>query len=434
MSNNGLGDIGALLNYIGRQNAANLPNFSPIQPGMTSSLVSGAFSPETMFASGSFSPQALQGAIDSAYQQLLNKYNQELSRITAVPFEATFGSLSINSDQLYSPGTEIGELMRDAVNSIALGQRTAAQALDDINKGISSGVVPADVANYVGKIGDDLKRIEERELPQYRQAIQKYQYDAQQQLANAGLMEPTRQDARMKVYSDLGVPQMALLPDPTEQFQLDPYMFADQELVSRYKNMAQAGGERLGSIVTGALPAAERQAAREARWLSPERITAGIEARKKATAAGEKAKRDFLGNNVPKSDRGFFQKGLDLLGEDRLLGWTVGGPNRDDFLLAPIKAEAEKRFTSAYEKALANELSKYKPKTAEQIVMASPGAREANKQRLVGEAALRVLAGGTAPRVAKAQAFLANAGITPFSQAMNQILLNAQAAGTKVKK
>jgi hypothetical protein len=436
MSDNGLGDIGALLSYIGRQNAASTPNFAPVRPGMTSSLISGAFSPETMFASGSFSPQALQGAIDSTYQQLLNQYNQELSRITAVPFEATFGSLSINSDQLYAPGTEIGELMRDAVNSIALGQATAADALQAINTGISNGSVPADVASYIGKIGDDLKRLEERELPSYRQAIQKYQYDAQQKLANAGLMEPTRQDARMKVYSDLGVPQMALLPDPTEQFQLDPYMFLDPKKVSRYQGMAETGTQQMADIATRNAADIQRRATQGEEISMRNRRDV---ASNKAVTAAERAKQEYLSKNIPKDDRDLISKGLDFLGGNLKfgLGDLFGGDKRKKEL-ERIGAEAQKRYDMVYQQTMNKEMGKYKPKTAERVAMesilATPDGREAVKQKFVGEAVLRVMAGGNAPRVAKAQTFLANAGITPYSQAMNQILLNAQAAGTKPRK
>ena len=436
--NSGLADLGRLLQVVAGQNTAMLPNFQTVTPGLTSSLISGAFSPETMFASGMFTPEALNSAIDSKYNQLTNQYNQEVQKLMAVPFDATFNSLSINRDPVYAQGTEIGELMRDAVESIALGQATASSALQAINTGISNGTVPAEVAQYVGKIGDDLEELEKNELPSYRDAIAKYQYDAEQKLASAGLTMPTRQDARVQFYKDLGMPQLALLPDPTQQYELDPLMFADPKLVQDIQGQTERGTSAMENVLTQLAPTIQRQSTQ---GVEMARRTAQDVARNKASAAAEKAKQEFLTRSMPKDTRDLLTKGLDLIGEDRILGPFVGGSSRKKEVAA-VNEKAQKEYDAVFNRIYANEMSKFKvpsqrvitEREVNKLAAADPRIKQARNEKIMGEMAMRVLQGRNAPKVAQAQTFLANAGITPFNQAMNQLLANAAAQGTKVKK
>ena len=163
-----LGGLANLLQSIAAQNTNMFPQLSSLPPGLTGANIKNAFTPEVLFASGMMGGQSFQPMIDNVYNEMVADYNRQVEKLTALPWEATFQSLDFNADPVYAQGTEIGELFRDAVDGITAGNLTASQALENINNAISSGAVPAETAQYVGKIGDDLATFEERDLPSYR--------------------------------------------------------------------------------------------------------------------------------------------------------------------------------------------------------------------------------------------------------------------------
>jgi hypothetical protein len=347
---------------------------------------------------------------------MLADYNQQVQRLTALPFEATFDSLSFNRKPLYAAGTEIGELMRDAIDAIASGTQTAAGALESINNGIASGVVPAEVADSIGEIGTDLTNFADKELPAYEKALAKYKYDSAQSLANAGITEPTQQDARLKFFKDLGVPQMALLPDPSEKYKVDPTMFMDQKVldkIGRIKNEASKTIAAEESRLYGDLK-------REEGWAQRTRRLGNV-------LAGAQQARDKALGGAPaevKDTRSWWQKGFNKIAQGPY------GPQAP--FAAPAKTGTNEVGQRAFEEYLASNL----PKVAQgrTVYDLSPRAKEARNKTLAAEGAMRILAKGAQPEVLKAETLLANAGLTPYQQAVNQILANAAAMQTKLKK
>lgn len=420
-----LGIDPSVLMYVASQNAAS--NFSTLPIGVSGATAGNVFNPETMLLTGAFNPAQFTAAIDSKYNQMLMDYQSKVNRAIQRPYEATLGSIGLD-ETFYSPSSEIGELMQDAVNSIAMGEQTAAGALDRINSVIDT--LPPEVAANIDRISNDLTQFEEKDLPRYRDAVKKYEYDAAQAMANLGISEPTRQDAKLEFYSDLGMPQLALLPDPTEQYQIDPFIFAKPEEAERRRKAIAKSEE---TIAGETAKFSKELAAEQGIFGQIRRIQ---DVGRRAHSNAEKAKQDWLSKNAPKDTRNFFQRGLDDLAGGAFTFGPFGGK---PFGGGPSKSSIDKANAKAqeiYDRVYSREMSKAKPYVTQggkKIADLSPAARAARDEKLKNEMYLRIVAGITKPKAAAAQAALANAGITPWQQAMNQMLLNAQAMSTKLK-
>ena len=410
-----LGIDPSVLSYIALQN--NASNFSTLPVGISGATAGNVFNPETMFLTGAFNPSSLQSAIDSTHQQMLADYQAKVDRAISRPYDATLGSIGLD-ETFYNPNTEIGELMQDAVDSIAAGEQTAAGALDVINKLISSGQVPAEVADSIGRIGDDLKTFEDKDLPRYRDAVKKYEYDAAQAMANLGVTEPTRQDAKVKFYSSIGTPQMALLPDPSEQYQIDPFIFAKPEEAKRRQDAIAKAEETIAS-----------ETAKFSKQLSSKNLGTQLRGLTKILDKANQVRLEAeAGVKVP--EQSTWSKIWNAPVVTGALS-KVYGVNK--FVSPPKAPGAQQRKDAgmaAVQQFLASpEAGRLVPQKS--VYDLSPAAKAARDEKLKNEMYLRIVEGITKPKAAAAQAALTKAGITPWSQAMNQMLLNAQAMSTK---
>ena len=411
--NNGLADFGRLLELVASQNSRISPGLSTLPVGISGATLGNVFNPETLLATGMFSPAAFQQAVDSTYNQLLADYQSRVARTMEVPYDASFESLEL-TDPIYAEGTEIGELMRDAVNNIASGNVTADEALQKINVGLASGVVPAEVASSIGKIGADLEDFAEKKLPRYRDALAKYEYDSAQAMANLGVAEPTRQDARLKFYSSIGMPQLALLPDPTEQYDLPVEEFTNKATMEKLRGQSTKAMNVLGQVAdTVSSPMARN-------WQG--RANMDI-----ARSTAEKAKQDYLNRNT-KDTRDLLGKALDFAGGSPIVGGLFGGDQRQKSLDA-ANVKAQEIFDRTYRNKL-NELQSNVPTGG---AYGKEAERAARTERFVQKAIGRELELAK-PKQQKAQAQLAQLGLTPWQQAMNQLMMNAQSMSTKLKK
>lgn len=412
--NNGLADFGRMLELVAAQNTSMLPQLSTLPVGISGTTLGNVFNPETLLATGMFSPAAFQQAVDSTYNQMLADYQSQVARTMQVPFEATFESLSFNRDPAYAAGTEIGELMRDAINGISSGTVTADQALQQINAGISSGVVPAEVANSIGKIGEDLKNFQDKELPAYQKAVQKFEYDSAQAMANLGIAEPTRQDARLKFYSSIGMPQLALLPDPTEQYEFSVEDFTNKSVMDKLRGQQEKAIDTISNFAgTATSPMAQN-------WQG--RANMDI-----ARSAAEKAKQDYLAG-ATKDTRNALGKVADWVGGAPIVGGLFGGNQRQKDINEANK-KAQEIYSNVYQSKF-KELQSQVPnlnKYGKEIENAARTSRFVDK--LIAKE-LEI----AEPKRQKAQAAAAAAGLTPWQQAMNQLLKNAQAMSTKLSK
>jgi len=410
-----LGIDPSVLSYIASQNTAS--NFSTLPVGISGATAGNVFNPETMFLTGAFNPSSLQSAIDSTHQQMLADYQTKVDRAISRPYDATLGSIGLD-ETFYNPNTEIGELMQDAVDSIAAGEQTAAGALDVINNLISSGQVPAEVADSIGRIGDDLKTFEDKDLPRYRDAVKKYEYDAAQAMANLGVTEPTRQDAKVKFYSSIGTPQMALLPDPSEQYQIDPFIFAKPEEAKRRQDAIAKAEETIAS-----------ETAKFSKQLSSKNLGTQLRGLTKILDKANQVRLEAeAGIKVP--EQSTWSKIWNAPVVTGALS-KVYGVNK--FVSPPKPSAAQQRKDAgmaAVQQFFASpEAGRLVPQKS--VYDLSPAARAARDEKLKNEMYLRIVEGITKPKAAAAQAALTKAGITPWSQAMNQMLLNAQAMSTK---
>lgn len=411
-----------VLNAVASQNA--MANFNTLPIGVSGATAGNVFNPETMLLTGAFNPAQFTAAIDSKYNQMLMDYQSKVDRAIQRPYEATLGSIGLD-ETFYNPSSEIGELMQDAVNSIAMGEQTAAGALERINSIIDT--LPPEVAANIDRISKDLTQFEEKDLPRYRDAVKKYEYDAAQAMANLGISEPTRQDAKLEFYSDLGMPQLALLPDPTEQYQIDPFIFAKPEEAERRRKAIAKSEETIAS-----------ETAKFSKELAAEQGIFGQMRRiqdvgRRALSKAEQAKQDYLAKNMTKDNRDLISRGLDFAGGSPIIGGLFGGNQRQKEV-NKINQAAQAEFDRVYSKEMSKNLAKpYVTQGGKKIADLSPAARAARDEKLKNEMYLRIVEGITKPKAAAAQAALTKAGITPWQQAMDQMLRNAQAMSTKLK-
>lgn len=404
-----LGIDPSVLSIVAAQNAAS--NFSTLPIGVSGATAGNVFNPETMLLTGAFNPAQFTAAIDSKYNQMLMDYQSKVDRVMQRPYEATLGSIGLD-ETFYNPSSEIGELMQDAVNSIAVGDQTAAGALDRINSIIDT--LPPEVAANIDRISNDLTQFEEKDLPRYRDAVKKYEYDTAQAMANLGITKPTRQDAKLSFYSDLGMPQLALLPDPTDQYDLPIEEFTNKATMERLRGQSTKAMDVLGRVAdVGVSPMTQR-------WQG--RANMDI-----ARSAAEKAKQDWLSKNLPKDDRDFISKGLDFAGGSPIIGGLFGG-NRRQKEVNQANAKAQEIYNRTYQNKL-NELQSNMPTASG---YGKETERAARTERFVQKAIARELELAK-PKQQQAQAALLSAGITPWQQAMDQLLRNAQAMSTKLK-
>lgn len=415
-----LSGLGNLLQSIAAQNTNMFPQLSSLPAGLTGANIKNAFTPEVLFASGMMGGQSFQPMIDNIYNEMVADYNRQVEKLTALPWEATFQSLDFNADPVYAQGTEIGELFRDAVDGITAGNLTAAQALQNINNAISSGAVPEETAQYIGKIGDDLATFEERDLPSYRNAVRKHEYTSTQALESAGITAPTQQDARLKFFKDMGAPELALLPDPSERYKVDPELFMDKKVLSKIRSQQERAAKTIAdeeSRLSSKL--SDKNLGNRLRGLTKV-LDKANQVRLEAEASAEVPERSTWSKiwNAPVVT-GALSK---VYGVNKLVSppKPYGSQQRKDAGLAA----AEQFLASPQAGRLAQ------PKSVYDL---SPAALKAKQQQLAANAAMNILSRGAAPKVERTQRMLESVGLTPYQQAMNQMIANAVAMQTKIK-
>jgi hypothetical protein len=419
-----LSGLGNLLQSIAAQNTNMFPQLSSLPAGLTGANIKNAFTPEVLFASGMMGGQSFQPMIDSIYNEMVADYNRQVEKLTALPWEATFQSLDFNADPVYAQGTEIGELFRDAVDGITAGNLTAAQALQNINNAISSGAVPEETAQYIGKIGDDLATFEERDLPSYRNAVRKHEYTSTQALESAGITAPTQQDARLKFFKDMGAPELALLPDPSERYKVDPELFMDKKVLSKIRSQQ----ERAAKTIADEESRLGKELSRQGGWGARTRRLGGLLGG--ADKARIAAENKYMEENAPKDTRDFLTKGMDWAGSAPIIGGLFGGNSRAK-QMAPVRDAAKAAGKTAQEEYLRSNAQKQL--AGPTVYDLSPAALKAKQQQLAANAAMNILSRGAAPKVERTQRMLESVGLTPYQQAMNQMIANAVAMQTKIK-
>lgn len=427
---NPLAQFGQIIQGVAGQNQ--VPSFSGLPLGMTSSGVNAAFSPEVLFASGLYSPQQLNAGIEATLQNLLAKYQRDISG-GQIPFGATEGYFVYNQKPQYAEGTELGNVIRGAANGIIAGEFTADDAVAKLKKGLDDGTIPATVAPYFSQLAADIKQFGDTELPNYRQNIAKYQYETGGRQADIPM--PTRQQAMLEYYNQIGMPQLAVLPDPTAQYQIDPFLFMDKgrfEDLGQRASSAQTAYEselrrlepqlqkRLG-FFNRAVPAIKASNKAYERYIEENRggKTAGDIARGIGLLGAGAATGAIPGLGIPFLVGGF----RNLFGEKKPSAKVIAGAKRKGMEAA--KAEMAKTGIQLQDPNLRAQLI---GKIAGEL---SPSAKKARYESILANQAMKMDAMRAQREIEKAQAALTSMGLTPFDQARNQLLMNAAVFSAK---
>ena len=384
---------GAGLNYLLNSN----PAFAYTSP----STISSAFNPEMLIASGLFAParvSAMQQSILAAQQadwaKQLDPYMKELTAdFTDADFSYNYNPiLMANPDAMSAltnavfPAIKAGTTSAETAKSNLIKEFAPGGTLSDISRDVQAAMI-AEIDNY------------NTELPKYFQAQQKLATETAAQEAEAasvlermGLSAPSIDTARMQFYKDLGVPQLALLPDVTEQYEFGPEAFIDPKVLERATGYEKAAQEKLDA----ALPKAEKDASRAT--MMSEYVSSRLTA-----ADADKLKKDYIEKQkatIPEYNE-----------------WYKTSPKRGDYN-AYVRWKKDK--LESIDKVANNLYKSVKPRTSKVYTpeMINPQVGRA-RTALGGVEKMRALETERATSEGKKlTAALTAAGITPFQQAM----------------
>lgn len=369
--------------------------------------VASSFDPEILFASGAVSPETVAAGQQDIYAQLLAEYAKR-SQPRAV-YEATEQYLR-DSLGRYGTGTDpVSDFVQQAAARIAAGDMTPDQILAEGQK--SAKDLPKEVVDNWASVSSTLTDFGKK-ADIYRTAKAKQAFDAQTSMADLG-PAPSMTEARMKYFKDLGVPQLAALPDPTEQFNVSSETFIDDRakydalqnalrLAEAAKSRAKAGADRDAQY-------ANKQAEVYAAKANEEMMRKAIESAKASVSAPD-----------------FTEKAVDF-GTDVLSFGIVD-------LFGETSEEAYKRRQKeAVAAAFAQEMLRRSKQEKETILPTQVNAPYRAAVEEASRAKGRVSQEEAYARLV-ADAFnkrLAERGVTPYNQAMNSILGYAIQTGRK---
>lgn len=389
--------------------------------GLSPNTISSSFNPEILLASGMFDPAQVQSAVQNIYRGQLGGFQQELAPYlagTTPPPEATESFFSYTRDALLNNTPAAKTILMDPDQGL----------FRQIREGLIS---PQDAKNRV--LGQDALSPSEKqiindgidtfskELPQFLRNVSEYQATSgQKQMRDQAIVDalmmnaPTERGAYAEFVKSLGVPQLALLPAPYEQYQFQPESFVRPEIYSLAGRVKGSAERKISELA----PAAEKRAG----YISGVQ-QAGVARAKGAVEAGAaskatQAKRDFIEGAQKKAD--YFRTDAGKKEFARVTGLRVSpGENitpRINSWLRDQKKQADNVYSNVFAREVAAKGTISAPAvTAESL---SPGLRSARRAQ---STALKLAEQEYGRGVAGAQQLtraLTAAGITPFQQAM----------------
>lgn len=404
------------------QNPNLMASYLSTLAGVSPSTISSSFNPEVLFASGLFDPAQVQSAVSDIYRRQVGGFNQELAPYlagTTPPPEATESFFSYTRDAL--------------LNNTPAAQTILLDPNQGLFKQIREGLIsPQDAKNRV--LGQDALSPSEKqiindgidtfskELPQFLRNVSEYETtSAQKQMRDQAMVDalmvnaPTERGAYAEFVKSIGLPQLALLPAPYEQYQFQPESFVNPDVYTRATKYKGAAEKTISELA----PAAEKRAG----YISGVQQAGVARARgAAATGAAVKAQNAVLSDAEKKykyyqTDAG--KKEFSARFGDRF-GKEFGGKPSASAIRNWYDSEKEKakvvfRNVLASEKAKAGETITAPAVTPELLSPKLAGARRA----LGGVKKMTELEYGRAAGEAQALTnALTAAGITPFQQAM----------------
>lgn len=394
---------GTGLNYLLNMN----PAFGYTSPG----TITSAFNPEMLIASGLFNPTNVGNMQQSILARQQADYMSQLAPLLKQLTPPTDIVQTMQAtNPYYQANPDVSDILTKSIfPSIISGTATPA--------GVKANMIEAFASGELGDLSSTdqefiLNEIDRfgTQLPRYLADVQDYnikqatqQSDAQAQLAAMGGAEPDIQSARMEFYKSIGMPQLALLPDVTEQYKFSGLDFLKEAGV-RPEGVTE-GLKVLEDIQTrmNALPETPGVSGR----------MSDVDARKQyagsriAATEATRAKEEFLKN----------QRASMLSFDD----WKKQG-NKGDYAsyvknyrvpqMKSIERSADKLVTAPATAAPAGRPATYVP---------SVKTDERKKLQGVSQAIANLLKGAEKKGQVKADELssaLTSAGVTPFQQAM----------------
>ena len=408
--------------------------------GIPASGITATAGPEALFAAGMYDPTRLAALEQDMLNQLTLDYLREVRGLGGMPEppKATVFSYQVNPTITNNP--EISRIFNDLlIPRLSSGEYTAQEAKNALNEVAKDPAFSQATRNTINKARDVLaSEVDnyvneyvkaERDRVAYQQALTGGMANAEQIAAQAGLAKPTLETARLKLYSDLGMPQLAAAPSPTEQFDLPLELFANQERVKELTNQLSYGKAAQRT------PYLQRL---EASLGEQNRLAGSFQARANQEAARKYAE-EMTKGYATGAKAGDIAKGVALsVGGSALspligIGGLVGGIRSVGKAGERERGEKQAAFQQFYNQKLA-ELSAQPGAKPIKLIDISPEARQARRLEVRAQRLLRAELNRAQKEAEKASSDLTALGITPYSQFTNQILLNAALQATKPKK
>ena len=242
--------------------------------------IASAMNPNVLLSSGLVDPSTISSGIGSVYQQMLAEW--ESRNQVNLPPEASDLWLSPVTSK-YSSNDEVSVFMNEMFTAIKNGTTTAEKVKAAIAD--NDSVAPEAVKSSYADVSVDLDKYSKLAEAQAQAKLKFEITNAQNGVTTAPA--PTLEQARFKFYKDLGVPEMALLPDAGFGYDFDPSMFGDKDRASRLDKLI---GEQQGFVDEGAAGAAYTQ--KQADVYTAKGNAAA------ARAAGDKARQEYLDTNA----------------------------------------------------------------------------------------------------------------------------------------
>lgn len=412
--------LALLLQILGAQGGATSSMFDASATAKVSpSSLSSVLNPEVLIASGLLDPSTLGAGIAGTEQQLAQEFLAETSRGVPIPLEATpmwfrditskYGVQATTDPATgriaFTPSSDndLSDYMSTQFNAISSGAITAEQAKTALADLVSSDDRYKPFASELGNIQSALDAFGKKDSTS-KDATLKYEYDVSQK-ASSGVA-PTRQQALNEYYKSIGVPQLALLGDPTATYQIPAEAFVRGQKVSdlekelsKQQSLMTRGENRFGERA--------QYADKQAEYYAKKAIA--DEARRRAELATKDMKSSLGWTEDPVS------KLLNIGSRDTIIGGLFGKDTE-----AQMAENKRAAYKQAYDRAMAD-LSK-EPIKGVTVADLSPDYGLAKAKAYTAQKALTAEQ-DRASRVAElVSQGLAARGKTPFNAQLEQLL------------
>ena len=379
--------------------------------GVTPSNISSAINPAVLLTSGAFDPARIQAMRDEILRQQNADYMSQMSDYIGGSATNPDSVFSYNYKPFYQANPEIADILINGVfEDLKNGVLPQQAKLDVASVAEATGLnITPEIQQFIDSEIDTFAK----ELPKYYEMLSTAPNAEQRALAES--LRPTEQTANYQLFSQLGVPELAFLPSPTEQYQFTPEQLNPEGISTAEAAINPAA--RKATAAAASMPMAGKLAVMTNREFGrPDEYAV----RTGAEEVARKVKEDYLKANLDSSSNiaDFLQeslvgtKGLFASIGAKILGKTTSQRNED------VRKEAER----LYLETLRNEAGARRRAFSTPARVTAAQVNPALGRALTGvQNARQAYANQRQLGAQQAQALtqlLTRAGVTPFQQAL----------------